>query len=113
MRIVMPLFDRFTPLDAVGPYEVLRFLPDAEIVFAAATPGPVRDVPKWLAVILYGESVRRASGARVEVPRTGGVRGRRSGGADQGLVQVAVGVAAVPLAVKPKVVEPPAAIEPL
>ncbi|GAA3246663.1 hypothetical protein GCM10020216_076540 [Nonomuraea helvata] len=31
----------------------------------------------------------------------------------QGLVQVAVGVAAVPFAVNPKVVEPPAAMEPL
>ncbi|MEW9528740.1 DJ-1/PfpI family protein [Microbispora sp. NPDC049125] len=50
MRIVVPLFDRFTALDAVGPYEVLKFLPEAEIVFAAAKSGPVRDVPKSLAL---------------------------------------------------------------
>ncbi|MEO3797136.1 DJ-1/PfpI family protein [Nonomuraea sp. B10E15] len=50
MRIAIPLFDRFTALDAVGPYEVLKFLPDAEIVFVAEKPGPVRDVPKWLAI---------------------------------------------------------------
>ncbi|MCG5220375.1 DJ-1/PfpI family protein [Streptosporangium sp. KLBMP 9127] len=50
MRIVIPLFDRFTALDAVGPYEVLKFLPGAEILFVAARSGPVRDVPKWLAV---------------------------------------------------------------
>ncbi|MEV6006718.1 DJ-1/PfpI family protein [Streptomyces sp. NPDC051976] len=43
MRIVIPLFDQFTALDAVGPYEVLRMLPDADVVFAAATPGPVVD----------------------------------------------------------------------
>ncbi|MFJ8476900.1 DJ-1/PfpI family protein [Kitasatospora sp. NPDC094011] len=43
MRIAIPLFDGFTALDAVGPYEVLRMLPEAEVVFAAATPGPVLD----------------------------------------------------------------------
>jgi transcriptional regulator GlxA family with amidase domain len=35
------LFDRFTALDAVGPYEVLSSLPGAEVVFAAHLPGPV------------------------------------------------------------------------
>jgi putative intracellular protease/amidase len=43
MRIVIPLFDGFTALDAVGPYEVLRMLPGADVIFAAAAPGPVRD----------------------------------------------------------------------
>ena len=42
MRIVFPLYDRFTALDAVGPYEVLSRLPWAEVVFAAAQPGVVR-----------------------------------------------------------------------
>lgn len=41
MQIVLPLFDRFTALDAVGPYEVLARLPGAEVTFAAATAGPV------------------------------------------------------------------------
>ncbi|MEU7835886.1 DJ-1/PfpI family protein [Nonomuraea sp. NPDC049129] len=50
MRIAIPLFDRFTALDAVGPYEVLKFLPDVEIVFVAVASGPIRDVPKWLAI---------------------------------------------------------------
>jgi transcriptional regulator GlxA family with amidase domain len=35
------LFDRFTALDVVGPYEVLSSLPGAEVVFAAHMPGPV------------------------------------------------------------------------
>ncbi|MFD5461857.1 DJ-1/PfpI family protein [Kitasatospora sp. NPDC127059] len=39
MRIAIPLFDGFTALDAVGPYEVLRMLPEAEVLFAAAAPG--------------------------------------------------------------------------
>jgi putative intracellular protease/amidase len=43
MRIVIPIFDGITALDAVGPYEVLRLLPDAEVVFAAATAGPRSD----------------------------------------------------------------------
>lgn len=43
MQIVIPLFDRFAPLDAAGPYQVLKLLPDAEIVFAADRPGPVAD----------------------------------------------------------------------
>ena len=43
MQIVIPLFDRFAPLDAVGPYQVLKRLPGAEIVFAAAESGPVTD----------------------------------------------------------------------
>lgn len=51
MRIVIPLFTGFTALDAVGPYEVLRFLPDAEVVFAAAEPGPVRDHAGWLTLV--------------------------------------------------------------
>ncbi|GAA1896840.1 DJ-1/PfpI family protein [Streptantibioticus ferralitis] len=42
MRIVIPVFDGFTALDAIGPYEVLNGLPKAEVVFAATRPGPVR-----------------------------------------------------------------------
>ena len=41
MLAVIVLFDRFTALDAVGPYEVLSSLPGAEVVFAAHMPGPV------------------------------------------------------------------------
>ena len=41
MLAAIVLFDRFTALDAVGPYEVLSSLPGAEVVFAAHTPGPV------------------------------------------------------------------------
>src|SRR4029450_13891886 len=41
MQIAMVLCPGFTALDAIGPYEVLRFLPDAEVRFVAAEPGPV------------------------------------------------------------------------
>ncbi|MFE3879751.1 DJ-1/PfpI family protein [Kitasatospora sp. NPDC059146] len=42
MRIAFLLYDDFTALDAVGPYEVLSRIPGAEVVFTAAKPGPVR-----------------------------------------------------------------------
>jgi transcriptional regulator GlxA family with amidase domain len=42
MVVAVPLFDRVTALDAVGPAEVLGRLPDAEVRFVAARPGPVR-----------------------------------------------------------------------
>ena len=42
MRIAIPLYDRFTALDAVGPYEVLSRIPGAQIHWLAAEPGPVR-----------------------------------------------------------------------
>lgn len=41
MLAAIVLFDRFTALDVVGPYEVLSSLPGAEVVFAAHMPGPV------------------------------------------------------------------------
>lgn len=43
MQIAIPLFPRFTPLDAIGPYEVLHRLPDAEVVFVGEAPGAVFD----------------------------------------------------------------------
>jgi putative intracellular protease/amidase len=38
--IAIPLFDRFTALDAVGPYEVLSRIPGATVHFVAEDPGP-------------------------------------------------------------------------
>ena len=43
MQIAIAVFDQFTALDAVGPYQVLAELPQAEVVTVAARPGPVRD----------------------------------------------------------------------
>ena len=42
MQIAIPVFDRLTALDAVGPYEVLNRLPGARVEFVAAAAGPVR-----------------------------------------------------------------------
>lgn len=42
MDIAIPIFDRITPLDAIGPYEVLSRLPGARVHFVATEPGMVR-----------------------------------------------------------------------
>jgi putative intracellular protease/amidase len=51
MKIAIPLYDRFTALDAVGPYEVVQRIPGAEIVWLAAEPGPVRTDTGQLALL--------------------------------------------------------------
>ena len=40
MKIAIPLFDGFTALDAIGPYEVLSRLPGASVTWLAGEPGP-------------------------------------------------------------------------
>lgn len=42
MNIAIVLYDRFTALDAIGPYEVLSRLPGAAVTFVAEQAGPVR-----------------------------------------------------------------------
>ncbi|MFD5147332.1 DJ-1/PfpI family protein [Streptomyces sp. NPDC058401] len=42
MQIAVLLFDGFTALDAIGPFDTLGRLPGAETVFVAERPGPVR-----------------------------------------------------------------------
>jgi putative intracellular protease/amidase len=51
MLVTIPLFDRFTALDAVGPYEVLSRLPGAEVVFVAEQAGPVRTDTRALTLV--------------------------------------------------------------
>jgi putative intracellular protease/amidase len=50
MQIAIPLFDRFTALDAVGPYEVLSRVPGARVDFVAAEPGVYRTDTRMLAL---------------------------------------------------------------
>ncbi|MGH9228139.1 MAG: DJ-1/PfpI family protein [Acidimicrobiales bacterium] len=51
MLVTIPIFDRFTALDAVGPYEVLSRLPGAEVVFVAEQAGPVRTDTRALTLV--------------------------------------------------------------
>lgn len=43
MIVALGLYQGFTSLDAIGPYEVLTYLPDTEVVLCAETPGVVDD----------------------------------------------------------------------
>jgi transcriptional regulator GlxA family with amidase domain len=50
MDIAIPLFDRFTALDAVGPYEVLSRIPGAQVTFVGERTGPFRTDTAMLAL---------------------------------------------------------------
>jgi putative intracellular protease/amidase len=50
VNIAIPIFDRLTALDAVGPYEVLSRLPGATVHFIAAEAGPKRAETGMLAL---------------------------------------------------------------
>lgn len=41
MQIAILLYPGMTTLDAIGPYEVLRFMPDCDLRFVSAQPGPI------------------------------------------------------------------------
>jgi putative intracellular protease/amidase len=61
MQIAILLYDRFTVLDAIGPYQVLSGIPDAEVTFVAERPGPIRDQ--------VGSLVLSAPAGLADVPR--------------------------------------------
>ncbi|WP_373140963.1 DJ-1/PfpI family protein [Mycobacterium marinum] len=42
MQVAIPVFPRFTALDAVGPYEVLQRIPSIDVVFIGHQRGEVR-----------------------------------------------------------------------
>ncbi len=50
MQVAIPLFDRFTALDAIGPYEVLQQIPSIEVVFVGRRRGEVRTENRMLGI---------------------------------------------------------------
>ena len=50
MKIAIGLYDHFTSLDVMGPFQVLSGLPNAEVTFVAAKAGPVTDESGFLTV---------------------------------------------------------------
>jgi putative intracellular protease/amidase len=88
MNIAILLYDKFTALDAIGPYEVLSRLPGASVTFVAQQPGPVRTDNGMLTVLAEtaidelrspeillvpggpGEAAARATGPALEWVRT-------------------------------------------
>ncbi|MEE8600767.1 DJ-1/PfpI family protein [Euzebya tangerina] len=50
IQAVIPLFDRFTALDGIGPYEVLQRIPDIDVTFIGHGRGEVRSENGFLGV---------------------------------------------------------------
>ena len=42
MQVAIALYPQLTALDAIGPYEVLQWVPGCEVVFVGARRGEVR-----------------------------------------------------------------------
>ena len=79
MNTAILLYDGFTALDAIGPYEVLSRLPGARATFVASEPGPVRTDNGMLSLVAersLEEMPRAGDRARAGRPR----RGRRACG---------------------------------
>jgi transcriptional regulator GlxA family with amidase domain len=51
MKIAIGLYEKFTSLDVLGPFQVLSSLPGADVVFVAEKAGPVTDESGFLTVI--------------------------------------------------------------
>ena len=51
MKIAILIYDGFTALDAVGPYEVLSCLPEAKVHFVSTELGPKRAHTNFLSVM--------------------------------------------------------------
>ncbi len=89
MDIAILLYDRFTALDAVGPYEVLSRLPGAEVSFLAAEPGPVRTDNGMLTLLAERSLAEVEHPDIVLVPGGPGEVAARAGGAALGWLRAA------------------------
>jgi transcriptional regulator GlxA family with amidase domain len=49
-HVVIPLFERFTALDGIGPYEVLQRIPDIDVTFIGHELGEVRSENGFLGI---------------------------------------------------------------
>ncbi len=68
MDIAILIYDRFTALDAIGPYEVLSRLPGAQVTFVAEQTGPVRTDTGRLGVLADATLAEHAHPEIVLVP---------------------------------------------
>jgi transcriptional regulator GlxA family with amidase domain len=80
MNIAIVLYERFTALDAIGPYEVLSRLPEAEVTFVAAEAGPVRTDNGMLTLIAERSLAQAPKPDIVLVPGGPGEVAARAGG---------------------------------
>jgi putative intracellular protease/amidase len=80
MNIAILIYDRFTALDAIGPYEVLSRLPGASLAFVAAEPGPVTTDNGMLTLIAERSIAEVTAPDIVLVPGGPGEVAARAGG---------------------------------
>lgn len=81
MNIAIVLYDRFTALDAIGPYEVLSRLPGATVAFVAPEAGPVRTDNGMLTLLAERSLAEVPQPDVVLVPGGPGEVAARAGGA--------------------------------
>ncbi|MFD7611557.1 DJ-1/PfpI family protein [Streptomyces sp. NPDC059828] len=74
MQIAILLYDRFTALDAVGPFEMLSRMPDAKTVFVAESVGPVRNDQDNLTLVADRDFTEVTAADLVLVPGGPGAR---------------------------------------
>lgn len=72
--IAIPLFPRFTALDAIGPYEVLQRVPDVKITFIGHELGPVRSDTGQLGIEIDGTFEQHPSPDVIVFPGGPGTR---------------------------------------
>jgi len=80
MNIAIVLYDRFTALDAIGPYEVLSRVPGCTLEFLAAEAGPVRTDNGLLTVQVEASIAEMSAPDIVLVPGGPGEVAARAGG---------------------------------
>ena len=80
MNTAILLYDRFTALDAIGPYEVLSRLPGGRVTFVAAEAGPVRTDKGMLTVLAERSLSEMPAPEIVLVPGGPGEVAARAGG---------------------------------
>lgn len=80
MNTAILLYDGFTALDAIGPYEVLSRLPGAKATFVAAEPGPVRTDNDMLSLVADCSLEQVTAPEIVLVPGGPGEVAERAGG---------------------------------
>ncbi|WP_367042970.1 DJ-1/PfpI family protein [Streptomyces sp. Je 1-332] len=68
MQIAILLYDKFTVLDAIGPFQTLAGLPGAEVVFVAEEAGPVLDDTRALSLVATKSLAEVSSPDIVVVP---------------------------------------------
>ncbi len=69
MQVAIPLFPRFTALDAIGPYEVLQRIPTIDVTFVGHDRGEVRSENGMLGVTIDATFEEMPTTRHHRVPR--------------------------------------------